>query len=115
MRDQRERLVLWRASEGMSQADAARRLGVAQAAWAAWETGRKEPDLGNALALERLTKGKVRAAAWPSARRVLDALAKRERAALSPARKRRQRAANDPNDPTRACVDREFRATGTDD
>lgn len=58
------RLVAWRKKRGWSQATAAARLRVAQGTWAAWETGAKSPDRDNAIRLERLTGGTIRALAW---------------------------------------------------
>jgi transcriptional regulator with XRE-family HTH domain len=84
---QGELLAGWRRRQGWSQAVASHRLGVAQAAWAAWETGRKDPDLGNALALEFLTHGQVRAAGWPSAKRAMKAVQRRIREARRDRRK----------------------------
>lgn len=63
-------LAIWRHGRALSQVAAAEALGVAQAAWAAWETGRKTPDLSNALELERLTGGVISAAKWGRKRRV---------------------------------------------
>lgn len=64
-------LAAWRRERGWSQDYAAELIGVTQAAWAAWETGRKSPELRNALELERLTDGQIKAAAWtkPARRR----------------------------------------------
>lgn len=62
-------LTSWRHAKAWSQAVAADALGVAQAAWAAWETGRKTPDLENALALETLTDGAIPAARWSGKKR----------------------------------------------
>jgi DNA-binding XRE family transcriptional regulator len=67
-------LIAWRRERNLSQDAAAERMGVAQATWAQWETERKEPELGSAVAIQALTGGRVRANRWPSAVRALDTM-----------------------------------------
>lgn len=64
-------LKQWRDGKGLSQDEAGKLMDppVFQGTWAAWETGRKPPSLGNALEIERLTKGGVPARAWVPAHR----------------------------------------------
>lgn len=64
-----EALFLWREKQGYSQTEAAEKLSppVQQGTWAAWEAGRA-PDLHNALQLDTLTAGEVKAANWPRAK-----------------------------------------------
>lgn len=59
-------LKAWREENGLSQTEAGKRLEppVSQGGWGAWETGRKPPNLRNALQLEDLTGGFVPAVAW---------------------------------------------------
>lgn len=70
---QGDRLADWRISKQLSQDAAGKALakhlpqpsnGVLQSTWAAWENGRKSPDLTNAIALEKLTDGRVKAVGW---------------------------------------------------
>jgi transcriptional regulator with XRE-family HTH domain len=58
------RLRKWRASEGLSQMDAARLILASQNAWSAWEQAKKAPDVHHAFAIERLTRGRVKARDW---------------------------------------------------
>ena len=62
-------LFAWREEQHLSQEEAAGQLGVSQGTWGAWETGTKRPDLHNALALERLSEGALRAADWARPRK----------------------------------------------
>lgn len=59
-------LRAWRKKRDLSQNDAAQKLSppVTQSAWAAWENGTKPPSLQNALSLQRLTRGKIKAQEW---------------------------------------------------
>lgn len=63
-----EALKKWRDERGLSQVEAGKQLSppVTQGCWGAWETGRKPPNLGNALGLQALTGGAVPAASWPA-------------------------------------------------
>lgn len=63
-------LKRWRTVRGLSQHDAAGQLEppATQGAWASWENGRKPPSLANAIGIERLTGGLVRAAEWVTKR-----------------------------------------------
>lgn len=64
-------LKRWRDARGLSQHDAAQQLDppATQGAWASWENGRKPPSLRNALGIETLTGGVIRANAWVPPRR----------------------------------------------
>lgn len=59
-------LKAWRKERKLSQLQAASLLDpkVSQGTWAAWESGRKPPSLGNALALQKLTRNTIKAAIW---------------------------------------------------
>jgi transcriptional regulator with XRE-family HTH domain len=59
-----DRLSDWCDRKGLSQADLARALGVSRAAVCEWLSGKKMPELANALAIEKLTKRAVRASEW---------------------------------------------------
>lgn len=63
--NQGDALAAWRLKQGLSQAQAAARIGVTQGAWGAWETGSKTPDADNRTDIEALTDGVVLASAWP--------------------------------------------------
>lgn len=64
--DNSTRLYEWRWAQQLTQAEAAERLGTVQGVWSPWERGSKIPGLDNALALEELTGGEVRASDWPT-------------------------------------------------
>jgi transcriptional regulator with XRE-family HTH domain len=66
-----ESLKRWRDARDLSQQEAALMLSppATQGAWASWENSRKPPSLGNALAIERLTGGVIRAAEWVTERK----------------------------------------------
>lgn len=57
-----KKLKAWRGDR--SQAELARRIGTEQGTWSAWERNKKRPGVRYAVALEKLTKGKVRADDW---------------------------------------------------
>ncbi len=57
------RLAAWRKRFYASQTAAAQAFGVSQSAWSDWEAG-KPPSLDLAFALERFTKGAIRARWW---------------------------------------------------
>lgn len=52
-----EKLRLWRAEADLSQEVAARRVGVSQAAWSGYESGRPPRTIAPALGIERETSG----------------------------------------------------------
>lgn len=52
-------LAAWRAAAGLTQAQAALKVGVSQPAWHDWEKGRRSPSLSNAVAIELLSNGAV--------------------------------------------------------
>lgn len=64
-------LKRWRKGRGLSQTEAGKLMSppVFQGTWAAWETGRKPPSLGNALELERLTEGAIPVRVWVATHR----------------------------------------------
>ncbi len=66
MRRPGEALKAWREAQGLDQEQAASRMvpAVKQATWSTWERQRKPPSLANALEIERLTGGVIRAAEW---------------------------------------------------
>lgn len=59
-----EKLKAWRASQGISQAKAAERVGAAQKSWDEWEDGIKVPGLRYVVRIERETDGAVPAIGW---------------------------------------------------
>jgi transcriptional regulator with XRE-family HTH domain len=59
-----QKLREWREAAGLSQAQAAKRLGIAQGTWSTWERGDKRPELEFIFELEKATKRAVRLADW---------------------------------------------------
>jgi DNA-binding XRE family transcriptional regulator len=59
-----EELKAWRAESGLSQEQAAERVGVRAATWCDWENGKKDPRTDRAQDVERLTEGRVTLAMW---------------------------------------------------
>lgn len=59
-----DELKNWRTDEGLSQEEAAARVGVRAATWCDWENGKKDPRTDRAQDLERLTAGRVSLAMW---------------------------------------------------
>lgn len=49
------RLKAWREAAGLSQGAAAKRVGVTQSAWSAWEVGHKRPSIEQIVSLSALT------------------------------------------------------------
>ena len=45
----------WREASGLRQGAAAKRVGVSQGAWSAWETGHKRPNIEQIVKLAALT------------------------------------------------------------
>jgi transcriptional regulator with XRE-family HTH domain len=87
-----QRLKAWRESQGITQAEAAKRAKVTQSAWSEWEGGQKIPQIHNAEDLELLTENKVTVAHWAErARAEADARA---------AERARKRDAGEPPKPT---------------
>lgn len=76
----------WRKREGLTQAEAAARVGFSQASWSDWENDRKVPRVEQALQLDDRTGGEVPVAAWRKAG--LDASENRSR----PAQRQRDQA-----------------------
>lgn len=62
-----ERLREWREAQGLSQAQAAARIGAKQGTWAPWESGKKCPSVGRANQLAELTAGAVPVSGWSPA------------------------------------------------
>ena len=82
---QGDNLAAWRLEKGLSQGQAATRIGVTQGAWAAWERGFRTPSLACAFDVERLTAGRVKAEDWPrKAKAKLRRVAKRKAAPSVP-------------------------------
>ncbi len=59
-----EEMRAWRLGAGLSQAEAARRVGVCQVTWSSWERGRIAPRIAHAVAIEAMTAGAVPVRAW---------------------------------------------------
>lgn len=57
-------LKRWRQSEGLSQEDAAEKVGVHQNTWSDWETGQKTPTTPRAIRLAVITEGACPIEAW---------------------------------------------------
>lgn len=64
-----EKLRAWRDRSGISQADAAEKIGTKQRTWASWETDGTTPEIDFAEALEKLTTGAVTMRDWVRSRR----------------------------------------------
>lgn len=62
-----ELLKEWRESASLTLSAAAELIGATHPAWISWESGQKRPSYPLALALEKLTNGKVSATGWLSA------------------------------------------------
>lgn len=62
----RELLREWREGAELTVTAAADLIGATHPAWLSWESGQKRPSYPLALALEKLTKGKVPATGWLS-------------------------------------------------
>jgi transcriptional regulator with XRE-family HTH domain len=57
-------LRAWRTDKGHSQDEAAELIGATQGAWWSWEQGKKRPELEFMLAIEKLTRGRVKVRDW---------------------------------------------------
>lgn len=55
----RYKLRTWRRNEGLTQAEAAARFGVARRTWNQWEQGIAIPGPGHMIELARITSGQV--------------------------------------------------------
>jgi hypothetical protein len=66
MSEPKDDLMEWRNGLGLSQRAAGQkcRPPVSQAAWGAWESGRKPPGLHNAFEIQRITGGRIVASSW---------------------------------------------------
>lgn len=62
-----ELLRRWRDGQKLTQQKAADLVGVDLASYNAFEKGRERPGLVPAVAIERVTRGRVKAAHWTSA------------------------------------------------
>ena len=60
-----ERLRAWRIRERLTQGDAAAQAGVSQPTWSGWEHDLKEPRLGHAMLVAKMTDGFVGLDHWP--------------------------------------------------
>lgn len=71
MRTNGDLLTEWRLKKELSQEEAGLLLEpkVEQGTWAGWEANRP-PELHNALQLDKLTRGQVKAENWPRRRRM---------------------------------------------
>lgn len=58
--DGSEALGVWRKKHGLTQHAAGKRLGVSQATWSDWESGKKTPSLKLALRITSMTGVKVK-------------------------------------------------------
>lgn len=63
--DARFKLLAWLKAQSMSQAELARKLGVARAAITLWVKGRAIPVHDLVLSIARLTEGAVPPESWP--------------------------------------------------
>lgn len=52
-------LAEWRAQQGLTQQEAAEKLGARRAAWSAWELREKKPSVEMAATIHRATRGRV--------------------------------------------------------
>jgi transcriptional regulator with XRE-family HTH domain len=59
-----KKLKAWRLKNGLSQTEVAKRIGTEQGTLGAWERNERRPDVRFAVAVEKLTKGKVSAGDW---------------------------------------------------
>lgn len=65
-----EMLRAWRLEKGLSQKKAASLLDLpepkrpGQVSWSCWERGEKPPCLASAVAIQKLTRGRIKAAHW---------------------------------------------------
>lgn len=64
--EQGEDLAAWRLGLHLSQAACCAKVEpkITQGTWAAWERGKKVPDLHHAFEIERLTEGAIKASGW---------------------------------------------------
>jgi transcriptional regulator with XRE-family HTH domain len=70
----RDRLRAWRKASGLSQEDAAKKAGVAQASWSNYESGLQTPGLEAAVRIQAVTLGwegeePIRVEDWGARRR----------------------------------------------
>lgn len=102
-----EALAAWRTRHQLSQQAAGDDLGrylvpitggVTQATWGAWELGKKTPDLANAFAIEKMTRGEIRADGWPQNRRKARAAVRTKREPTPPSDSGTLHAAGDDDD-----------------
>lgn len=63
-----ERLRAWRQKAGLSQEQAAKKVGTTQRSWGAWETD-TTPEIDFAEAIEKLTRGEITMRDWSRCRR----------------------------------------------
>ncbi len=59
-----KRLHDWRAKDGRTQGACAIAVGCSQAVFSEWESERKTPGIRFAFAIEKLTKGAIKARDW---------------------------------------------------
>lgn len=73
----------WRNSKDLTQAQAAKKVGVRAATWCDWEKGNKEPKTDHAQDLEKLTEGRVTMVMWAERSRLRTKKLKLKRARAS--------------------------------
>lgn len=64
----------WRTSNGLSQTELARRVGVSQSAVNQWESGHTRPSVLSSLRLERVSEGALKAVELEPAIKTLTAI-----------------------------------------
>jgi transcriptional regulator with XRE-family HTH domain len=64
-----EKLRVWREKVGLSQDEAARRVGTSQRTWGAWEANGTTPEIDFAEAIEKMTNGGISMRDWARGRR----------------------------------------------
>ena len=58
------RLRKWREARGLTQEEAAKRVGAQQSSWCDWENAEKSPSVRFALRIARTTRGAVPVSSW---------------------------------------------------
>ncbi len=64
-----KKLRAWRDAAGLSQEEAAKRIGTGQRTWGQWELEESTPEVDYAAELERMTAGAVTVLDWAKSRR----------------------------------------------
>jgi DNA-binding transcriptional regulator YdaS (Cro superfamily) len=63
-----DQLEQYLTSHDMSQRDFAKLVGVSEPLVCQWRSGQRKPNLDNAFAIERATKGAIKASSWMTPR-----------------------------------------------